>query len=632
MEFLVTGGHDLHPSCVEVLSASFVDSVSTPTFTRFGPISMVATGAPVGDRTAYLFDGELAADGRFFHPLVEGSGDHLRQVAEKALDSGTSAIDGGVFCLGRVSAAGLEMIVDPLNQYPLYWTRGGAGWAVSNNVLLLARALEYLGLPCDRSLEPCVEYMLLGGFTGTKTHVRQINTLPAGTRISAGHVLRLPEERDESLDVRDYETALEQARTSIFRHLEAAATTIDRPRTVVADVTGGIDSRCVLSFARRSSLAGELTGRCITRVPNPDARVAGHLMTRFGIPVARFPMVDTVPAGFVDELAVRHNAALWGGGRDVAAPVAPVAFADVMHLKGSYGELGGGTRGLDYVVEATRLGGYTHRRAVGILAERRRRARALDLLTPAALDHAEKLAAHALGELEAAGYPREDLKAEMYLRSRSRAHFGLYSTIENKNRLLPDLFANRWMVAARRSLDRRLYSQDQVVFDLIVQNDPELAFAPMADKVWSEDVVPADMIPRLRDMQAVTRESTDFAAIEGPLFTSVRVGGHGVQNFAPLTRGAPQVESTLTPLHRSISSYQEVLRYLLDAVPTQHAVWDWFDRAMVGQYVGQEVSDFASHGVDVQSMGRAAAGIIWQLREEVAPHVTSVQRFAAVDA
>lgn len=134
-----------------------------------------------------------------------------------------------------------------------------------------------------------------------------------------------------------------------------------------------------------------------------------------------------------------------------------------------------------------------------------------------------------------------------------------------------------------------------MVFDLIVHNDPELAFAPMADKVWSEGVVPADMIPRLRDTPAVTRESTDFAAIEGPLYTSVRVSGQGVQNFAPLTRGALQVESTLTPLHRSISSYQEVLRYLLDAVSPQHTVWDWFDRAMVGEYVGREASDsFAS--------------------------------------
>jgi hypothetical protein len=625
VDFLLSRGADLEAHA-DVLNTVTLDQTQPPTMHRVGPVEVLTSSVPptTADGSVFLFDGQVAWGGRIYHPLLSGASD-LPQLVDEVLDRGVHRVEGGVYCIARVRSVGAEVSVDPLGQYPVYWTRWPTGWAVSNYVPLIHALLVRQRLPVTRSLAPCVENMFIGGVLGDKTHVEQVSRLPQGHRLVGGTDLRVLTASDPIEDV-DYADALAAAHASISRHVEAVDSSVTHRGSTILDLTGGRDSRAVLSFVNKSGLLSDRAGRSLTRIPHPDARVASMLMEHYGIPFARTPKPATVASPFVDELAVRQNAAMWGGARDTGSAVPTVAFSDVVHLKGSFGELGGAAAA-DLVAEVSARGPYSPAGVADLVIERKGRTRAIELLTRAAVAHGRAAVIDHYARLEDA-YPRAHLTAESYLHSRSRTHFGLASWIENKTRILPDVLANRWLVAARRALPPSLHMPNKVIFDLMMRNDPELVFLPMA-KPWDASIVPPNLHGRLQHMHLVDRETPDVVRWDRPLFTAVHLDDHPVLGFEPLTSGAPQQVTSLSPLHASIGAYQALLLFLHESAPADSRVWDWFDRTVVLEYVGRSPDHFHPDGHDIGAMGRAAAGMMWQLGHEFGSQVRSVRPFAA---
>jgi hypothetical protein len=299
MDFLITRGLDL---------ANFIGSLrlaqtegegrSKGHFAAIGAFNFYSTELlpSQNGKEFYLFDGQCAAGGEFFHPFLnDGKEQQLTSLIDKVLVNGLGSIHGGVFCLGKLNQQELLLTPDHLNQYSLYWSKCSNGWMVSNNYPLIVKAMTAFGQAPRRSLRPCIENMIFGGVVGTKTHVEQIQTFPYGTRLRGCENLDFLPLADDTTGF-GYDDAISNAFESIRAHTHAVSNSVTGSRAIIADITGGSDSRCVLSFLLNSGLSGEIAGRCITAQPNPDAAVAARIKDPYRIPNAAVPHVTNVPS------------------------------------------------------------------------------------------------------------------------------------------------------------------------------------------------------------------------------------------------------------------------------------------------------------------------------------------------
>uniref|UniRef100_UPI001B7700B3 hypothetical protein n=1 Tax=Niveispirillum sp. TaxID=1917217 RepID=UPI001B7700B3 len=392
MDFIVGYGIEILEFSESLKSIS-LESPDQWSARRIGSFQLCMTGCHYDSfqDKCYIMDGQFSIDGNYFSNLLPKYDDKLMgRTIDKLIADGPRSADSGVFCVGFVTPDGLDMIVDALWQFPLYWSRIGSGWLVSNNIQYIQFIMAKNGENVNIILDSCIENMVFGGNIAGSTHVEQIRLVPFGCKIRGSHVLKFI--KFSNVKVGNYEELLESASRSVTRHVESVYSAMHRDeRKVVVDITGGRDSRCVLSFILKSGFKGEMSGRCISIYPSPDANIAGGIMSKFDIPVACVPVVQTVAAKHVNELAVRNNAALWGGLRSASAPVPGRALSNVIHFSGAFGEIGGGLTVSDYVSEAIRRAGkYSAALAVDIWMERRRMARALQLLTNDAVESVRK--------------------------------------------------------------------------------------------------------------------------------------------------------------------------------------------------------------------------------------------------
>ena len=524
--------------------------------------------------TALIFDGQASSNGHFAHALLN--------------NEYIESTDSGVFCFGRVPRTGTAIFeTDALGQYPLYFLDTAVGYAVSNNILLLKRALEANGIKPTPSFWPAAENMVFGGVLGGETHYAEIKRIPYGVYLEAAAELRLrPVAPSEP--VSRYEDAIRRARHSIAAHIAS----VPAQDFSVADVTGGGDSRLVLSFLLESQR--EFAGRCLTQYPHPDGNVAGLLLESFRIPVGPYP----VPQSPI-EASIRLNAGICGGARDVGFGAPRAALTNFVHFRGLFGELGGATPGVDYITEADG----SPEEAVNLLLARRNTARAYELLTREAVEEVRGRLVEHYSDL-CAQYPLDHVNAEFYLRTRCRTHFGLLAYLDNRSRICPDPLANRWIVEARRLLPGRLHTKNKVIFDLMRQNRPDLLYLPMAGNKWAEEIVPEPESSSWHEMQVITAASSQLSEMRGPLAKSIGTPGIRVD---PVLPAAPAPSARVYPHDIYIEPFKIALRFVLDNLQPGHDFWTGFDRPSVEAYIQKPVEDFAKSGIDTHAMGILAA-------------------------
>jgi hypothetical protein len=456
----------------------------------------------------YLFDGQFSASERFFHTLIKSPTSELRRHIDALLDDdhADEEIDAGLFVAGRIDERRLVLSTDPLSQYPVYYFRSRERFIISNVLRQVAAVLASSGLSVTPSLLPCLEGTVLGGVLGDSTHIVDIKRLPYEHVIVADPHLRFRRRRTSSRAL-SYEETITFGRSALARHVRAVAAAVAEPRLIATDLTGGSHSRLVLSLLLDSPLRTEIKACCFARYPHADANVAALLMSKYNLPIANLPLVVEADCGAspqnIGRRVVEANAAFSGGGRQLRPPLATVAFQNFVHFTGSFGEIGGATPAVDFI-SATEREGYSAARAVDVMLARRRSG-PLQFVTKEGIDVVRRNAIAALTTLEEEGVPREQLPAEFYLRGRCRSHFGLPNYLDNKGKITPDPLASAWLVEARRMLPRRLHYKNKVVLDLILRgSSKELAFIPMAEKVWDPSVVPSAELESFRQITPVT--------------------------------------------------------------------------------------------------------------------------------
>jgi hypothetical protein len=617
MDFVLTKGIDACARADQAFAKRTDRSRSSLISQSFGRIYVLAAahhGEFCGGADSFcFFDGQFSDREHFFHS-VRPANSSLMDTVVRAFTTGEFPSN-GVFCIGRTTGTEqIEICTDWLNQYPVYIWKDRESFAVANNLAMLMEVVPNLG----RSIWASAENLVTGG-TLSGSHVEGVERVPFGYMLRLGETLELMKRPDhEPIEHLSYSQVLETARAEIERHLGAALQAAGDPDiNIVTDITGGSDSRCVLSFLIASGSKLPITGRSLTQYPSPDANIAGLMMERFAIPVARCPVV-----GFSTEKAVRINASLSGGGRDSGTAGYPVLLDNLFHFKGTYGELGGATPGLDYVAAAAEADDYSHAKAVDIFIGRRRSAHALDLITSDALEIIKHRHVGALRNLEQKGYGREQLIAELYLINRCRTHFGLASFVSNKAAIFPDILANRWLVEARRKLPAKLHTKNKVIFDLIVATTGhDMAFMPMADKKWSEIVVPAERGPALKAMQVINNGSDNLSKLSGPLYAAERIADPAPLASSYLKTPPARTASPVSAQALHIGPYQAILKELIVNVDASNEIWKVYDRNGIEAAVKKAPENFGTNGVEINAMGIVAAGMFWKLGLGLQPTV-----------
>lgn len=612
MEFVVARGLRLSRS-LELLNSARMERTSEGELSNTSDLECWSTGSVRVDRDLHLFDGHVFLDGRFSHSLLQPS--TLTRFT-KVIESPEQTT--GLFCAATLSDGRFTLVTDPLSQYPIYCYRGKNSWAVSNSISLLNAALGGAGISSSKSLIPCLTNMTFGNVFDEYTHFEQISSLPFGCRILASESVEFikTHRQDEALK---YDECIDQAFDTITSHINAIYDSVAMPY-VVADVTGGADSRCVLSFLLNSRHR-DFGIRCITKAPHPDAIAASSIASKYQLEAGQIPIVSTVPAKYTNDLAVRMNAHISGGGREAASPLGAIAFSNFVHFKGSFGEIGGATPGSDHVQAAMDAGGYSVAGVVNAWIARRKMARALQLMTADAIEQARAHAVAAYQDLEDEGFGPDQIQSEMYLRTRSRNHFGLYSRFENATRILPDILGNRWIAEARRRIPRLIHTKNKVIFDLSFRNNPSLTLMPMAGKAWDRAIMSAEVNSSYKS-EIITNETV--ATDIGPLFRTQHIADDTYKQYKPLSEGtySPEARARFA-LAANLASYQSMLQMALDHFGQSDEVWRTFDRNAVEVYVKRQAEDFSSNGVDTAAMGIAASGLVHMMSEGMVPVVNT---------
>lgn len=522
----------------------------------------------------------------------------------------------GIYVAASLTEDQMIVTTDPLGQLPLYHYKSDCGskWIICSNPNIISDILASSGSVVNRSLSPCSENICFNTSFGNSSHFEKINRLPMGSRyVFRGHleITRNPPRNTKGMT---YSECIERARSSIYRQLVAIATSGEE-NEITVDITGGADSRCVLSFLLNSPLRGRFGGRCITRAPNADAVVAQGLMARYNISYGRFPIFLQGKASFSNEIAVRQYGQLFGGARDASAAMPQVSVSNFYHFKGGYGEIGGATPGIDYVTSALENGNVNTDLMVANWLSRRRQSKSIDLITQDAIENASRQLNSELCSLIEEGISPDQLQSELYLRTRSRNHFGMQSYCDMFWKNSPDILSNLWLVEARRRIPSSLHGANKVIFDLIYANDSELAMEALAGKKWDKKILPIDAGSVAQPF--VSDPNSTY------LYHKVEIKSEFPAGFSPISSGAKSGDTSKFALASNTASYQAIFHYILERFSDSSPIWDTFERNMFIEYSKRSMDDFSSNGQDTNAMGIAASGILAYAGDGLDPHITN---------
>jgi len=211
----------------------------------------------------------------------------------------------GEFTLALWDTALGELIVvnDRFGLHPHYWTRTAAGFALAPELKSL---LTVPGVP--RSLDPIAigQYVRFQQFLDDRTWFTDIRVLPPATilrvRLADGR-LRMEQYWNWSrIDARR-RVSLEDAAAEIdLLFDEAIARRLDGARRPAVYLSGGLDSRMILGYARQHTAMSALT---YGAEQSRDVVLARRVARSAGVPIRVFPLAD---GRWVQTFAALHMA------------------------------------------------------------------------------------------------------------------------------------------------------------------------------------------------------------------------------------------------------------------------------------------------------------------------------------
>ena len=543
------------------------------------------------------WDGQYSISGNYRHPSIRGNYPDVSEV--KGLSKDVD-IPNGVFCALYVdkNLAEFYLSIDSLSQYPIFIAEINDGYAVSNNAYMLDVYLGGRKRLADAAIENCIY-----GGSFQSSHLESVSRLAFGMKLVGGNKLRVKPVKNH-FESNSYEEAITKAHQSIRSHIESVCKAT-KGLNIVSDLTGGGDSRLILSFLLNILSPVEFSIRCMSTFPNPDANVAGLLVEKFGLQTANFPIIGT-PL----EKTLRASASIAGGALQADVAISSVDLPGLVHFQGTFGGISGSPGFNAYDALGGFSGGYSFTKHAELIASRRYQSGITSLINKSIFEEMTPRFSNYLEEVHNSGVLVEQLTAENYLRNRCRTHFGLQSFIRNRSRILPSPLANMWLVSARKHLSDQFISKNKVIYDLMEINGIEsLTFAPMAGKKWSNSIVSKKYQSLLDTVDPVNFNSPNLSSITGTLYKTVSIGlKESYRRISDVSTDAKVGHL----LHSSkISVYKGMCSLFINEFSKEHVLWDYWDRNNVQASIGKPLSDFRKDGLDIEVMGLFIVSAIW---------------------
>ncbi len=543
---------------------------------------------------AAFWDGQFSIDRVFYHPSLKNE---VPINLIKKLAAGNH-IANGVFCAVELNLKheSFKLSIDSLSQYPIYIFQNNSEYIVSNNSKMVAILADGLEKSALASIENCVY-----GGVYSSSHYDQIFKLKFGQSIIANNKLKIIE-LGNNFDTANIDDAINNAHHSISNHMNAVLDTTSN-MNIISDITGGIDTRLILSYLLRGGNNSSITGRCMGEYPSPDANVAGSIMEKFNIHPANFPILNSRL-----EETLRASAGLAGGSIQADVAMESVAIKNFVHFSGDFGGIAGltGFNAYDFL---SSQGMYSFNNHANILAERRKKAGIIGLVKDDALDVVKASYSKFLQNLHSKGIKSEDLTQEAYLQIRSSNHFGMQSFVRNRTKILPSPLANRWLVSCRRLMDRKSTYNRTLFFNLIERNNRELLWMPLANKKWSKDISCNYDKNYFENMDIIDINSSNLSGYKRSLFEKVVVPDK--RYYREISKKVA-TNSVKSQIHTAkLSVYQGLCKLFLSEFSINHNMWEFWNRKMVEEYSKREISDFRADGLDIEVMGLFITSAIW---------------------
>ncbi|PQZ68292.1 hypothetical protein CQ050_13640 [Achromobacter sp. MYb9] len=238
----------------------------------------------------------------------------------------------GSLCLYLHTHDTFHAFPDPLGAAMLYEYRSPRVWAHSSDLEALIEAVTHLGEEPKKSLEYLVEVIATGNGGFFPASYEDVATLPPFAYVSIDDMNSYQGSYhcSDAFFARPSNIAdlFEEARSDLIQNVRAVAASGFGHR--ISHLTGGFDSRLILSAMMHEHLHDEFKFMCSGNTQMPDRRIAGELCGHVGIPL-------TNSDGTIKRAYAPGNA-MFGTFGMLRSDLPESALPDHVLMSGGYGE------------------------------------------------------------------------------------------------------------------------------------------------------------------------------------------------------------------------------------------------------------------------------------------------------
>ncbi|WP_404321139.1 hypothetical protein [Arthrobacter luteolus] len=188
----------------------------------------------------------------------------------------------------------LTILPDPLGGGLVFTHEDADGWAASSDLAALVSLLRMMGKEPRKSFSYVAAYVATGSGGLIESSYEGVNVLPqySYVTIQPGRVQLCEYASAESLFAPEvaYGEALDQVEGDIVRNVVAVAESSHARK--VAHLTGGVDSRILLSAILAAGKAHEFVFYCSGGPTEPDQIIARQLASEYGLTMTKHPGLE----------------------------------------------------------------------------------------------------------------------------------------------------------------------------------------------------------------------------------------------------------------------------------------------------------------------------------------------------
>ena len=435
------------------------------------------------------------------------------------------------------------------------------------------------------------------------THFNDVKFLGFNFRLEGGASLEFKKQENNFFEVHSYDEVMAKAYSSISEHISAVSK-IKGIEYLTSDLTGGTDSRILLSFLLEKFDHERVGYRCMGQYPNPDANVAAYIIEQLGLTKATYPNVNVSL-----EQKIRNSAALAGGTIQADVSYSPVSIPNSIHFQGTYGELSGSFGFDPYRYYKTKKEQYSFEKHAALISSRRYEAGIINIITEGARDSAGDSYASHLNSMHEGGVKIENLSMELKLRVRSRSHFGMQSFVGNKTKILPSPFANRWLLAARYLLDNDALTKKKALYDLgSLSSRRDVLWYPMAGRKWDKSLIAQPDLDNYNNIDIILRDSKNLTQNEGALFNMKNIKSSEYRSIVN-SKAVSEVKGSLH--NAKLKTYLSMTELFLQEYDSTHELWQYWERNKLLSIIKKDAKEFRPDGLDIEVLGLFLSSATW---------------------